>query len=91
VARVRQRSRVERVLRSLQTRGVRRGVYGGSRGWFWVAVVAWGLRRFRRAVGSEAELVYRGELRQGETVQIDHRPETYDGKRVRSRRRKAAV
>jgi hypothetical protein len=53
--------------------------------------VAWGLRRFRRAVGSEAELVYRGELRPGETVQIDHRPETYDGKRVRSRRRKAAV
>lgn len=82
------RSGVERVLRLLQTRGVSRGVLGGSRGWFWVAVVTWGLRRFRRMVGSEPELVYRGDLRPGETLQIDHLTETRAGRRVRSRRRK---
>lgn len=82
------RSGVERVLRLLQTRGVSRGLLGGSRGWFWVAVVTWGLRRFRRMVGSEYELVYRGDLRPGETLQIGHLTETRGGRRVRSRRRK---
>ena len=34
-------------------------------------------------IGSEADLVYRGELKPGETVRIAHKPETYQGKRVR--------
>jgi hypothetical protein len=83
-----QRSGIERGLRFLQTRGVNEGVLGSSRGWFWVAVVAWSLRRVRRAIGSEYDLVYRGEMRPGETLQIGHLAETYEGKRVRSRRRK---
>jgi hypothetical protein len=78
----------DRGLRLLQTRGVRRGVYGSSRGWFWVAVAAFGVRRFRRAIGSEYELVYRGEVKPGEIIQVGHLPETYEGKRVRSRRRR---
>lgn len=81
-------SRVDRGLRLLQSRGVARGVLGSSRGWFWVAVATWGLRRARRAVGSEYEVVYRGELKPGETIDIAHLTETYKGKRVRSRRRK---
>lgn len=81
-------SRIDRGLRLLQTRGVARGVLGTSRGWFWVAVVAWGVRHARRAVGSEYEVVYRGELKPGETIDITHLAETYEGKRVRSRRRK---
>jgi hypothetical protein len=79
-------SRVERGLHILQRRGVSKGVLGGSRGWFWVAVVTWGLRRLRRAIGSEPELVYRGELRPGQTFTIDHRTETYGGKKLRVRR-----
>jgi hypothetical protein len=81
------RNRLDRGLRLVQSRGVRRGVYGRSRGWFWVAVVTFGVRRLRRAIGSEYELVYRGEVKPGETIQIDHLTQTYDGKRVRSRRR----
>lgn len=82
------KGRLDRSLRFLQSRGVNKGVLGSSRPWFWVAVVTWGLRRARRAVGSEYELVYRGELKAGETLEIGHLPETYAGKRVRSRRRK---
>jgi hypothetical protein len=81
-------SAFDRGMRLLQTRGVRRGVYGSSRGWFWVAVAAFGVRRFRRAIGSEYELVYRGEVKPGEIIQVGHLPETYEGKRVRSRRRR---
>ena len=82
------KSGLERGLRFLQSRGVNKGVLGSSRGWFWVAVLSFGLRRARRAIGSEYELVYRGELKPGETLEIGHLPETYQGKRVRSRRRK---
>jgi hypothetical protein len=81
-------NRLDKGLRLLQTRGVNKGVLGSSRGWFWVAVVTWVLRRARRMVGSEYEVVYRGEVKPGEVLQIGHLPETYEGKRVRSRRRK---
>jgi hypothetical protein len=80
-------ARTDRVLQTLQRNGVRRGVVGGSNGWLWVAVASWGLRRLRRSVGSEPELVYRGELRPGQTLHIDHLPETYGGRRLRVRRR----
>jgi len=49
------------------------------------------IRRRRRAIGSEPDLVYRGELRPGETLRIAHQPETYEGKPVRSRRRKISA
>jgi hypothetical protein len=88
VAGLRYQTRTDRLLRRLQTRGVRLGVYGSSRAWLWIAVGAWALRRVRRAVGSESALVYRGELRPGEVLQIGHLTETYEGKRVRSKRRK---
>jgi hypothetical protein len=83
-----EKSRIDTVLRYFQVRGVARGIRGTSRPWFWVAVGAWGLRRVRRAIGSEYEVVYRGEVRPGETLQIGHVAETYEGKKVRSRRRK---
>ena len=83
-------TRIEGVLTRLQRRGVQRGVFGSSRFWFYMAIFAWGSRKLRRAVGSESRLVYRGELRPGEILQIGHLTETYQGKRVRSRRRKIA-
>jgi hypothetical protein len=82
------KARTDRGLHFLQRRGVSRGVIGRSRGWFWVAVVTWTIRRVRRAIGSEYELVYRGTLKPGEVLEIGHLAETYDGKRVRARRRK---
>ena len=69
----------------MQSSGMRRGVMGGSRPWFWMFVAAWGARRLRRAIGSEPVLVYRGEVKPGNTLEIDHLVETYGGKRVRRR------
>ncbi len=83
-------SRVERGLTILQRRGVSKGVLGGSRPWFWIAVASWGARRLRRAIGSEPELVYRAELKPGQAFQIDHLPETYGGKKLRRRARASA-
>jgi hypothetical protein len=70
-------TRLDGLLRFLQTRGVQRGFRGASRSWFWIAIVAWLLRRVRRAIGSEPEVVFRGELRPGQAIQIDHRKEPY--------------
>jgi hypothetical protein len=78
-------SRLDRGLRILQSRGMRQGVRGGSRGWFWVYVAVWGTRRLRRAIGSEPAIVYRGELQPGDTIEISHLTETYGGKRIRRR------
>jgi hypothetical protein len=82
------RSRIDRNLGRLQRRGTRKGIYGSSRFWFWVAVTAWGLRKFRNATGAVPSLVFRDELRPGESIQVSHGTETYAGRRVRSRRRK---
>jgi hypothetical protein len=70
-------SRTEGLLGFLQSRGVQRGVFGTSRAWFWIAVSAWVLRRVRRIVGSEPELVYRGEIKPGQAIQIDHLDKVY--------------
>jgi hypothetical protein len=70
-------SRTEGLLGFLQSRGVQRGVMGSSRAWFWIAISAWVLRRVRRAIGSEPELVYRGEVKPGQAIQIDHLTEVY--------------
>jgi hypothetical protein len=65
------------LLAFLQTRGVQRGIFGSSRAWFWIAVSAWVLRRVRKVIGSEPELVYRGEVKPGQAIQIDHLTEVY--------------
>lgn len=70
-------SRTDNLLRLLQARGVTRGFRGTSRTWFWIAVAAWGLRRARRLIGSEPEVVFRGELKPGQTIQIGHLKEQY--------------
>jgi hypothetical protein len=84
-------TRAEGLLGFLQRRGVQRGVFGSSRAWFWIAVSAWGLRRIRRVIGSEAELVYRGEIKPGQAIQIDHLDKVYGTTKredvVRKRRR----
>jgi hypothetical protein len=81
-------SRLERGLHFLQRRGLNKGVLGSSRRWFWVFVVTLGVRWFRRMIGSEYDTVWQGEVRPGEVLQIGHIAETYQGRRVRSRRRK---
>ncbi|HEX5367267.1 MAG TPA: hypothetical protein VFW63_11480 [Acidimicrobiales bacterium] len=79
---------LERGLLFLQRRGLNQGVLGSSRGWLWVFVATWVVRRLRRAVGSEYEVVWQGEVRPGESLVVDHLTETYEGGAVRSRRRR---
>lgn len=81
-------SAIERGLRFLQTRGVQRGVFGSSRGWFWVAVSAWLLRRARRMMGGEAQVVFRGEVKPGHAIRIDHLTEEYGALEKPRRRRR---
>ena len=76
-------SRIDRGLKLVEAHSSRRGVRGGSRFWFWVYVATWTSRRLRRAIGSEPAVVYRGEIKPGETIEIAHLTETYGGKRVR--------
>lgn len=77
MARRRSSSRTDNLLGLLQSRGVQRGVLGSSRSWFWIAVAAWVLRRLRRVIGSEPELVFRGEIKPGQAIRIDHTTEIY--------------
>jgi hypothetical protein len=81
-------SGLDRRLAFLQRRGLNKGVLGSSRGWFWIFVVTFGIRRLRRAIGSEYDVVWQGEVKPGEVLLIDHLTETYAGRSVRSRRRK---
>lgn len=60
--------RIDPLLKTLQSRGIQRGVFGASRGWLWVAVASWGVRRIRR--GNQPELIYRAKLKPGETLQV---------------------
>ena len=82
------KARVDRGLHFIQRRGMNKGVLNSSRPWLYVFLVSFGLRKFRQAIGSEYEVVWRGEVRPGETIRIGHLAETYEGKAVRSRRRK---
>jgi hypothetical protein len=81
-------SRVDSVLLYLQRRSINKGVLNASRTWLAIGIAGWVLRLLRRSIVGDYELVYRGTLKPGEVLQIDHQAETYSGKRVRSRRRK---
>ena len=71
--------RLDKGLAALQRQGMRKGVLGSSRPWLYVFVAAFGLRKVRQTIGSEYEVVWRGEVRPGETIRIGHLAETYDG------------
>jgi hypothetical protein len=63
------------MLRFFQRHGVRRGVFGGSRAWLWVAILTTGLRVLARVVGRSEQVVYRHELEPGQTLVIAHERE----------------
>lgn len=77
-------AKVDRLLSGLQSRGVRRGVLGASRGWLWVAVASWGIRRIRRA--NQPEVLYRTKLRPGETLEVGHLTEVHEPPRRKRRK-----
>lgn len=60
------------MVRFLWRTGLRRGILGGSRPWFVVAIAAGGLRLLHRLSGSEPEVVFSQELPPGGTLVISH-------------------
>jgi hypothetical protein len=77
----------DRLLQYLQRTGMRKGLLGTSRSWLYVFFGTLAVRRIRRMIGSEPEVVFRGELRPGQAFSIDHLAQTYGGRRVRVRKR----
>jgi hypothetical protein len=58
--------------RYLRVNALRRGVLGDSRPWFWFAVVSYSFRALRRLLGRTEKVLYREELRPGQTLVIAH-------------------
>ncbi len=58
--------------RFLLRTALRRGLLGGSRVWTVVGAVALGARVLHKLAGSDPEVVYREELRPGETLVLSH-------------------
>jgi hypothetical protein len=63
---------LERSLRFLTGRGLRRGA-AGSRAWLVTALVAIGVRALRRLARSEPEVLYRTRVHEGERFVITTR------------------
>ena len=62
--------RVGGLIATLGSRGLRRGLRGGSRVWLYVGVTATGLRLARRLLGGGEETVFAARLEPGEGLEI---------------------
>jgi hypothetical protein len=67
---------VGRVIRILRRNGVRKGIFGGSRGWAAVAVGTWGYTTLKRLAQREPELVFSEELKPGDRIIISNNRST---------------
>ncbi len=68
------------MLRVLSRLGLVRGLVGGSRFWTTLGAFAVAARLLKRLAGGQPKVVYRGQVREGESLLISH------GRRVRVRR-----
>ena len=66
------------LVRTLRRQGVRKGIFGGSRGWAAVAVGTWGYTTLKRIARREPELVFSEELKPGERIIISNNRATLD-------------
>ena len=67
----------------LQRRGLSRGVLGGSKGWLYVGIGIWGLRKMRSiAKGGEPEILISEALSPGERIVIAAGRATLDAPRA---------
>ena len=58
------------LFRSVERLGISRGVFGGSRGWFYVGTGLWTVRKVRTLARREPEILLREELRPGGRITI---------------------
>ena len=77
---------VGRVVRILRRNGVRKGIFGGSRGWAAVAVGTWGYTTLKRLAQREPELVFSEELKPGERIIISNNRPTLGTSRQRQQK-----
>jgi hypothetical protein len=69
---------VGRIMRLLRRNAVRKGIFGGSRGWAAVAVGTWGYTTLKKMARREPELVFSEELKPGERIIISNNRATLD-------------
>ena len=63
---------------TLERLGINRGIFGGSRGWFYVGTGLWTLRTVRRKAQRNVEIVLSEELQPGQRVVIANGRATLD-------------
>ena len=63
-------------------RAITDGVFGGNRRWLVLGGLAWALRAYQYASSRQPEVVYRAEIRPGETLVLERQaPKTKRGRR----------
>lgn len=89
------------ILRTLERVGVSRGVFGSSRGWFYVGTGLWTVRKVRALGERKPEILLRETLRPGDRVVLANGVATIEsaadttpgpaprGRRARRRQRRA--
>jgi hypothetical protein len=66
------------MLKRLQRLGVRRGLGGGGKGWFYIGIASWGLRTLQRMAAREPEILLREEIKPGQRINIANDRATVD-------------
>lgn len=70
MARIRSGRRRRGVFGTLQSIGISRGVFGNSKGWFYVGTGLWTLRTVRRLAERKPEILLREEVKPGQRLVI---------------------
>lgn len=79
MARLRPGGRKRGVFGTLQSIGISRGVFGDSKGWFYVGTGLWTLRTVKRLAERKPEILLREEIRPGQKLVIANDRATVDG------------
>ena len=66
------------MLRSAERLGINRGLFGGSKGWFYVGTGLWTLRTVRRMAERKSEILVSEELKPGQRLVIANGRATLD-------------
>jgi hypothetical protein len=65
-------------------KAITEGIFGGNKRWLIVGSLAWALRAYQHATTREVRVVYRAELKPGETLVLAREDEKKKRKRKRS-------
>lgn len=79
MARIRAGKRKGGPFATLQSIGISRGLFGGSRGWLYVGTGLWTVRTIRRMAERKPEVLIREELKPGQRITIANDVATLDG------------